>query len=344
VRRAKPRLFLPTFAAPILFGAGTALSKPFLTEVHPAMMAGFLYASAGIGLSAWRIISPSEETSLRRDDLSRLAAVIFFGGMLGPVLLMFGLARIPTSNASLLLNSEAPLTSLLAAALFHEHVGGFTALAVLLITAGGIALAGFKPIGASASWVCGSAAVAAAALCWAIENNLVQALSERDPVQVAASKCTVAGAVNVVMALALGASLPSVRTLGEIACIGLVSYGASLACYLASIRRIGAAKTSMHFALAPFFGAAIAVAVLGESVTAALAAAAALMGFGIWLSAREEHVHEHTHEQEHEHLHAHDEHHRHHAGRIEGPHSHRHSHIGLRHTHPHDPDIHHRHE
>ncbi len=180
-------------------------------------------------------------------------------------------------------------------------------------------------------------------LCWALDNNLTQRLSERDPVQVAAFKGGAAGVVNLVAALTLGASFPAPARLGWIAAVGLSSYGASLVCYLAAVRSLGAARTALYFALAPFAGAAVAVLALREPVTAPLGAGAALMGAGVWLSARERHAHSHAHTEAHEHIHIHDEHHRHHDGSLEGAHSHWHSHVGLSHSHPHGPDIHHRH-
>lgn len=331
---------LPALAAPLLFGAGAALSKVQLEGVHPLMMAGLLYVSAGLGLGVWRLARPSAEARLMKGDLPRLSAVAFFGGLLGPALLMLGLSRLPAASASLLLNLEAPFTALLAAALFKETVGRRTGAGIALVTAGSAVLSGFE--GRGPGWA--YAAVAAACLCWAVDNNLTQKLSERDPVRVAAFKGAAAGLVNLGAAALLGAAWPAPARLGWIALIGLFSYGASLVCYLSALRRLGAARTAMYFALAPFAGAGLAVLALGEPATPSLLAAAALMGAGVWLSARERHEHAHRHEQEHEHLHVHDEHHRHaHARPVEGAHSHRHSHAGLAHSHPHEPDIHHRH-
>ncbi|MDE1976116.1 MAG: DMT family transporter [Elusimicrobia bacterium] len=340
--RARISRLLPVLSAALLFGAGTVLSKPFLSDVHPIMMAGMLYLSAGIGLAAWRLFKRSAEASIQRADLPRLSAAAIFGGLLGPILLMTGLARMPASSASLLLNFEAPLTALLAAALFNEHVGRPTVWGIALIAIGGAALTGLGPGnlgGARWAWI----AVVAACLCWALDNNLTQRLSNRDPVQLAAVKGGVCGIVNVAAALALGAALPPLKLMGEIALIGLMSYGLSLVCYLISLRRIGTAKTAMYFALAPFIGASLAVVVLGERVTAPLLVAAAFMSAGAWLGAGEKHEHMHEHNEEHEHAHEHDEHHHHHAELIKGAHSHHHSHKGLVHTHPHEADTHHRH-
>lgn len=329
----------PAIAAPVLFAGGAVFSKPLLATVDPVMMAGLLYLSAGLALSLWRLALSSAETPVQKGDVPRLAAVALFGGLAAPLLLMLGLSRIPAASASLLLNLEAPLTALLAAALFREHVGGRTAVGVALVAAGSASLAGLAARGD----LLGYAAVAAACLCWALDNNLTGTLAERDPLQVAAVKGSAAGACNLGLALLLGARVPGAARMGAIAAIGAVSYGASLAFYLMSLRRLGAARTAMFFGLAPFFGALLAVSVLKEPLTPALAIAAALMALGTWIGTGDGHEHLHAHEQAHEHLHVHDEHHGHHARPVAGPHSHPHSHAGLSHSHPHEPDIHHRH-
>jgi len=51
---------------------------------------------------------------------------IVFGGVLAPVLLMFGLAGMPASGASLLLNAEAVLTVAIAWLVFREHANRHT--------------------------------------------------------------------------------------------------------------------------------------------------------------------------------------------------------------------------
>lgn len=333
---------IPALAAAVLFGGGAALTKARLAGVHPVLMAGLLYLSAGLGLGVWRLLRPSREAGVTRADLPRLAAVAACGALAAPALLMIGLAAMPASHASLLLNLEAPLTALLAWALFNERVGRRAALGVVLVTLGAAALSGLDGGGRAALWA--YAAVLGACFFWALDNNLMQRLSEKDPLQVSALKCAAAGAFNAAAGLALGGTLPRGAALGWIALIGLLSYGVSLACYLAALRRLGAARTALYFCLAPFFGAAVAVIFLREPLTAALGAAAALMGAGVWLAAAERHEHVHVHDGTHEHLHVHDAHHEHdHARSVEGSHSHPHSHEGLSHSHPHDPDIHHRH-
>ena len=157
----------------------------------------------------------------------------------------------------------------------------------------------------------------------------------------------VAGTINLMLALGQGAAVPSIGTILSAGVVGFFGYGVSLVLFVLGLRYLGTARTGAYFSLAPFIGAALAVLLLHEPVSANLLIAGALMAIGLWLHLTEQHQHEHTHEAiEHEHRHTHDEHHQHShrpgdpAG---GPHTHWHHHRPLAHKHPHYPDLHHRH-
>jgi len=271
-----------------------------------------------------------------------LAAVLLFGGCAGPLLLMLGLSRTSASSGSLLLNLEGLATMLIAWLVFRENVDRRLMLGAFAILAGAAVLSWS---GDGVRLDIGAALVAAACLAWGIDNNLTRKLSAADPVVIAAIKGLAAGAVNVALALALGAAWPSPGIVGAAAVVGLLGVGVSLVLFMLALRHLGAARTGAYFSLAPFIGVLIAIAVLGEPVTAQIVAAGLLMAAGLWLHLTERHEHEHVHEAvEHEHAHVHDAHHQHHHdGPVTEPHSHRHRHEPLRHTHPHYPDLHHQH-
>jgi EamA-like transporter family len=165
-------------------------------------------------------------------------------------------------------------------------------------------------------------------------------------VVIAMTKGVVAGSVNLIMALLLGARMPSIGATGAALVVGFFGVGLSLVLFVLALRHLGSARTGAYFSLAPFLGAVIAIALLGEPITPQLVIAGLLMAFGVWLHLTERHAHEHAHEPiEHEHSHFHDAHHQHaHEGMVTEPHSHWHQHEPLRHRHAHYPDIHHRHE
>jgi drug/metabolite transporter (DMT)-like permease len=334
--------------AAVLFGASTPFAKLLLGDMAPVLLAGLLYLGSGLGLSALYLLrrrTAATEAPLTRVDLPWLAGAVFFGGVLGPVLLMLGLRATPASAASLLLNLEAVFTALLAWFAFRENFDRRIAFGMILIVAGGVLLSWQGETGLRLPP--GSLAVAGACLCWGIDNNLTQKVSAGDPIQVTAIKGAVAGSVNLSVALSLGAALPAGLILAGALLVGFFGYGISLVLFVLALRHIGTARTGAYFSLAPFVGAAASLRLLHEPVGLSFFAAAGLMGFGVWLHLTESHEHEHHHAQvTHSHPHIHDEHHQHqHEEGMEPgePHSHVHTHEPTTHTHPHFPDIHHRH-
>jgi drug/metabolite transporter (DMT)-like permease len=334
-------------ASAVLFGASAPLSKLLLGSIDPWLLAGVLYLGAGIGLAiahlGRRVLGlESPEAPLRRADLPWLAAVVLFGGVIGPVLLMFGLSQTSAASGSLLLNLEGLATMGIAWLVFRENVDRRLLVGAAAILAGAVLLS-WQGEGARLDW--GGLLIAGACLSWGIDNNLTRKLSSADPVQIAMIKGLAAGTTNMVLALSLGAQLPTVGVLAAGAVVGLFGIGVSLVMFMLGLRHLGTARTGAYFSLAPFIGALLALAVFGEGLTLQLFGAAALMGIGLWLHLTEQHEHEHEHEAlEHEHAHVHDEHHRHtHEGPVTEPHSHWHRHTPTRHKHPHYPDLHHRH-
>ena len=333
-----------------LFGTSTPFAKVLLGEgVSPWLLAGLLYLGSGVGLAvlqAARKVSGAAlvEAPLRRADLPWLALVVLSGGIIGPVLLMLGLATTAASTASLLLNLESLATMALAWILFGENVDRRLLAGAMAILAGAVLLSWQ---GGPAAFDWGSLAIAGACLAWGLDNNLTRRLSAADPVQIALIKGLAAGAVNLVLALIAGAQLPSATAIGGAAVLGFVGYGVSLVLFVLGLRHLGAARTGAYFATAPFIGAVVAITLLGEAVTLQLVLAGLLMAVGLYLHLAESHEHEHRHDAvEHEHRHTHDEHHKHMhrpGDPVGEPHTHRHRHVPLVHKHPHYPDLHHRH-
>jgi drug/metabolite transporter (DMT)-like permease len=337
--------------AALLFGASTPLAKLALSSVNPLLIAGFLYLGSGIGLAILRTIFAAAgrrgaETPLSRDDLPWLAGAIFAGGMVAPALLLLGLLTTSASAASLLLNLEAVATAAIAWVFFRENVDRRVGTGFACILLGGVLLSLPQRDGLAISG--GALLIAAACLCWGIDNNLTRKISASDPSQIAMWKGLVAGIVNTGLALAVGARLPAMTVTGGVAIIGFLGYGVSLALFVHALRHLGTARTGAYFSTAPFTGAALAFALGQGRLDWAFWLAGFLMLIGVCLHVSERHVHWHVHEpMEHEHLHYHDEHHhhKHSPGDPPGePHTHRHRHARLAHSHPHYPDIHHRHK
>lgn len=333
--------------AAILFGASTPLSKYLLGSIDPWLLAGLLYLAAGLGLLAVRPVRgmfgiPSAEASLKPADYPWLAAVIVAGGIAGPVLLMFGLSRTSAGQGALLLNLEGLATMAIAWLVFRENVDRRLLIGAFAILMGAAVLAWN---GSRLDFDLGGLLIALACLAWGIDNNLTRKLSGADPVQIAMVKGLAAGVTNVTLAMSLGSPFPSVTSAAEASIVGFFGIGVSLVLFMLGLRHLGTARTGAYFSLAPFIGAALAVLLLREPVTAQLLIAGALMALGLWLHLAERHEHDHVHEAlEHDHVHVHDAHHDHsHNGEAVEPHSHLHRHRPMRHKHPHYPDLHHRH-
>lgn len=329
------------------FGASTPFAKLLLGDGLDAwLLAGLLYLGSGLGLLAiWAFRAQSRgEARLVRKDWGWMALIILAGGVTGPVLLMIGLTSTPASTAALLLNVEGLATMGIAWLVLREHVDRRLLIGAIAILTGALILS-WKGGPGSVNW--GSLAILGACIAWGIDNNLTRKLSGSDPVQIAMAKGLAAGVVNLTLGLARGAHLPGLTALASAGLVGFLGYGVSLVLFVLALRHLGSARTGAYFSSAPFMGALIAIALLGDPVTVRLMVAAALMVLGLYLHLAENHDHSHIHEpMEHAHAHVHDKHHRHDHGPDDPkgePHSHAHAHIRLIHAHPHYPDLHHRH-
>lgn len=310
--------------AAALFGASTPFAKLLVGDMSPVLLAGLLYLGSGIGLTLIRLVRDRgwQPSGLSRAEWPWLLGAIFFGGVAGPVALMAGLVTTSGSSASLLLNLEAVLTAAIAWVVFKENADKRIVLGMAAIVAGGLVLSWPGQSTRASDWA-GPVLIGVACLCWAIDNNLTRKVSASDALFIAGSKGVVAGLVNSLLALSLGATLPSVATALESMGVGLLGYGFSLVLFVLALRGLGTARTGAYFSTAPFIGAFIALAVFGESTGLQFWMAALLMGIGVWLHLTEKHHHEHEH------------------GPLEYEHTH--THEKVRHSHAHFPDIHHRH-
>jgi drug/metabolite transporter (DMT)-like permease len=330
--------------AAVSFGISAPFAKRLLDDFRPEMLAGVLYLGAFLALAVLGRRS-EREARLRRADAPRMALMIFAGGVLAPVLLLLGLDRVTGVAGSLLLNLEGPFTIVLGVMLFREHLPRPALVGAVVIFAGAFAL-GVGTGDASADWV-GIVLIAAACAAWALDNNLTQSLTLRDPRSIVLVKTGVAGTVNLALALILGERFPEITIVAAALLLGAVSYGLSVYLDALALRALGAAREAAIFAVAPFVGAVLAPFVLPESFGINDIVAGVLMVLGVFLLIRDRHEHRHMHEPlDHDHAHTHDEHHQHAHDEPVAPgttHSHPHHHDVLDHAHPHVSDLHHRH-
>jgi drug/metabolite transporter (DMT)-like permease len=344
------RNVVAAIGAALLFGLSMPLAKMLVGDVPPLLLAGLLYVGSGLGLAillAARLAAGAGAgiTWPRGAELGSLLGAIVAGGAVGPFLLMYGLRATDAASASLILNLEGVFTALLAWFVFRENFDRRIAWGMAAIVAGGVVLSAAGPL--RSQGLVGPLAIAGACLAWAVDNNLTRRVALHDAMSIACAKGLAAGSVSIVLALVAGAAMPPAGIVLRAGLLGFFGYGLSLTLFVVALRGLGAARTGAYFSLAPFLGAALALA-FGAPFTLALVLAAMLMATGVWLHVSEQHAHAHSHSaMAHEHMHVHDEHHRHRHAPGQGeeePHAHAHTHEALRHAHAHYPDAHHRHE
>ena len=340
---------LPGASAALLAALSFGVTAPLIAlagrDVGPFTTAALLYAGAAASSLLPRGQPEAAGAPLRAEHAWRIVAMAIVGAGVAPTLLAWGLHRTGAVTGSLLLNLEAVFTVLLAWGFYGEPIGRRVAGALLLMTLGGMALTLDVAGSAPWSWL-GIVAIAGATLAWGIDNTLSRGLAQQDPLWVIAIKGTLGALLTGACAHVMGESLPRAREALLLGVCGASGYGLSLRLYLRAQRLIGAARTGSLFAVAPFIGAAIGLA-LGERLHGVGVGVAGLMfAAGLWLHLTERHRHEHTHEAlEHVHPHRHDDGHHGHAHEPEflGEHSHEHRHERLEHDHEHAPDLHHHH-
>lgn len=325
-----------------LFGASPPIAKTLLADIGPLTLAGLLYLGAAMGVAPFSLRGGSKERRNQPRHLMYLAGAIVFGGIAGPVLLLWGLTYTPAASASLWLTLETVATAVCAWLFFREHLGARTWIATLCVVAAGVVLA--FPLEAGTGT--GAALIALACVCWGLDNNVTSLIDGYTPAQSTAIKGIAAGVVNLGLGLAIE-GVPPASALGPALILGALAYGASIVLYISGAHHLGATRSQMLFATAPFFGVALAWIGFGEAVTTAQLIAIAPMTLGVVLLLTSSHAHEHSHEAlTHTHSHRHDDdHHTHvHPGLPAWVrHTHEHTHEPVTHAHAHNPDLHHRH-
>jgi len=332
--------------AAALYAINIPLSKILLQFVQPTMMAAFLYLGAGVGLFVCGAVTKAEGEKLTKAELPYTIGMVVLD-IAAPILLMLGLQRSNSANASLLNNFEIVATSLIAFFAFREKLSKQLLAAIALVTVASITLS-FEGMG-SLRFNTGSLLVLGAACCWGLENNCTRMLSNKSSVQITTIKGIFSGIGSLIVALVVGEQLPGIVWMLAVMILGFVAYGLSINFYIKAQKELGAAKTSAYYSVAPFLGVLFGVLLLREQPGVRFYVGLAIMIVATVLMVKDsislQHTHEHTHVHTHEHSHgglrhihehAHVHSHTHIHGEDEAAHSHthgsmeehNHSHIG----------------
>jgi drug/metabolite transporter (DMT)-like permease len=340
--RSVPPVLLALVAA-VLFGAATPANKLLLAALPPFQLAGLLYLGAMLAMLPVLLFTPHVRLAgLDGLNRRRLLGAVTAGGLIAPVLLLAGLRLASAGSVSLLLNLEMAATAVLGALVFHEPLGRIGWVGAAGVVAAGAILSGGEWPGIAAALL-----VAGACLGWGLDNHFTALIDGVTPAVTTFWKGAAAGSVNLGIGLALAPLAATRWQIASALVVGALAYGASIALYIRAAQQMGAVRAQAVFASAPFIGAVLSYALLGEPLAASTVAAAALLAGSAWLLFGSLHAHLHRHPAlAHLHSHRHDDgHHDHAHAEDDGAesHSHAHRHDELVHAHPHWPDLHHRH-
>lgn len=330
----------------LLFGAATPASKLLLAGLTPFQLAGLLYLGAAIAVAPAALKNGGFALPPRRDRRNQLllSGAIIFGGILGPVALLFGLRLAEATAVSLWLNLELVATAVLGVLVFRDHLGskGWLGVAAAIIAS---MLVVWAPGNAGST---AGILILLACIFWGLDNHFTALIDGISPSQSTLWKGLVAGSVNFTIGVTLAPISVGIQPIVIALIVGALSYGASIVLYIRSAQVIGATRAQVLFASAPFFGVALSVILLGDRLSIMYTIATPLFILGAGLLLMERHTHTHVHEvTTHDHFHRHDDnHHTHKHPTLQSSvrHSHQHTHEPKIHSHPHWPDIHHRHK
>ncbi len=293
--------------AAALYALNAPMSKLLLSHVPATLMAGLLYVGAGVGMGVVALVrrgrecgrlasgatngqgAPSAAEPFRRADLGYVCLMIGLD-VAAPILLMVGLSRTSAASAALLNNFEIVATALIALFVFREAIsprlwGGIALVTVACML---LSIETTADFGASLRPSAGSFLVLGAALAWGIENNCTRRLSGKDPLLIVLLKGIFSGGTSVAIGLCLGERIDGsviAWVLPAVLLVGFVAYGLSIFCYVYAQRMLGAARTGAYYAIAPFIGTALSLALFREWPPVTYYAALALMAGGVFLSS-----------------------------------------------------------
>ena len=270
--------------AAALYAVNAPFSKLLLSFMPATLMAGFLYIGAGLGMLLLALIrkmekSQKKESGLTRKELPYTIAMILLD-IAAPICLLFGLNATTAANASLLNNFEIVATALIALLVFKEKISPRLWLGILFVTLS-CAILSFEDL-SSLQFSYGSLLVLLAAVCWGFENNCTRKLSSKDPLEIVVIKGFGSGTGSLVIAAALGEFCANLPYMLLALLLGFFTYGLSILFYIYAQRYLGAAKTSAYYAVSPFMGAVLSLAIFRQIPSISFLTALFVMALGTY--------------------------------------------------------------
>ncbi|NOU46716.1 MAG: DMT family transporter [Bacteroidales bacterium] len=329
-----------------LFGVATPFSKLLLAGLNPFELAGLLYLGAAMAMLPYIFRKTSQLKLLfRQGNRTKTFGIIFFGGFLGPLLLLAGLKTANAASVSIWLNLELVATAVLGVFIFKDHLDRNTWVGVGLTVMAGIVTS----LGEGSGGIISALLITAACISWAVDNHLTALTDGSSPQSVTFLKGIVAGSVNLLIGSLIASEPMKLGNVGSALLVGMFSYGISIVLYITSAQNLGATRGQILFSTSPFWGVFLSYLFYHESFQWVHILSIGLLALAVFVTYVLSHKHLHTHNaMEHLHYHQHTDGHHDHTHDAETItegiwHSHHHAHNPLAHEHPHYPDLHHRH-
>lgn len=302
----KIKAILYAVLAAVFYAINVPVSKMLLNHIGETTMAALLYLGAGIGIGILSVFMKKDRENAEKlsgNDLPYVIGMIVLD-VAAPILLMLGISRGTSANASLLGNFEIVATTVIALIIFKEIVTKRLWLAIGLITLSSILLS-FEGTD-SFSFSYGSLFVIAATVCWGFENNCTRKISSKSTYEIVILKGIFSGMGALVIAFVKREKMPELTYIAIVLVLGFVAYGLSIFLYVRAQNVLGAAKTSAYYAVAPFVGAFLSFVFLKESFSWIYIVALVVMLAGSVLVVVDTLIRHHAHEHEHTITHTHD--------------------------------------
>ncbi|MCX4348019.1 MAG: DMT family transporter [Lachnospiraceae bacterium] len=282
MKQTKPILFAVLAAA--LYALNSPFSKILLTGLSPTMLAALLYLGAGLGMLAVGFLqkragTAGKEKPLTKKELPYTVGMVVLD-IMAPISLMSGLMMTTAANASLLNNFEIVATSLIALFLFREKISKRLWLGIAFVTVASILLS--VEDYSSFSFSAGSFFVLLACVFWGFENNCTRKLSSKNPLEIVVIKGFGSGTGSLVIAAALGEFCANLPYMLLALLLGFFTYGLSILFYIYAQRYLGAAKTSAYYAVSPFMGAVLSLAIFRQIPSISFLKALFVMALGTY--------------------------------------------------------------
>ncbi|MCI8644065.1 MAG: DMT family transporter [Lachnospiraceae bacterium] len=282
MKQTKPILFAVLAAA--LYALNSPFSKILLTGLSPTMLAALLYLGAGLGMLAVGFLqkragTAGKEKPLTKKELPYTVGMVVLD-IMAPISLMSGLMMTTAANASLLNNFEIVATSLIALFLFREKISKRLWLGIAFVTVASILLS--VEDYSSFSFSAGSFFVLLACVFWGFENNCTRKLSSKNPLEIVVIKGFGSGTGSLVIAAALGEFCANLPYMLLALLLGFFTYGLSILFYIYAQRYLGAAKTSAYYAVSPFMGAVLSLAIFRQIPSISFLTALFVMALGTY--------------------------------------------------------------